>query len=196
MVSNKCILQVVFFLFLTASLTGDARGQSRVDLDKAIEEFNRKAQANEIGAKQPPLTMEEVVAAIRRWDREKLGPTHGARDEYDEIARSQSLEKNDSISFIDSWGPLKIGEEYYYFDVWWIDLRIERAEVADGLGRTPGRFNLRIRDRTISSRKLTPEEVEAFLKRKRETELYLLMQKMQRDRRSRQRTGRGKDKSA
>src|SRR5438046_396842 len=38
-----------------------------VSLGQAVEDFNRRAQSTKIGKTQPPLTVEEVVAAIHDW---------------------------------------------------------------------------------------------------------------------------------
>lgn len=108
--------------------------EERMSLEQAIREFNYKAEHHSVGKTQPPLTADEVVAAIRgknAEDNTRLG----------EIADTRFLISGEQLSFTPGWIT-----EGNYVTVWWIDLSVK------GHG-------LRIRDRTLSSRKLTSEEL-------------------------------------
>ena len=148
---------ICLFLFFGS---GISLGQSRIPLKDAVEKFNQKAKEDRIGKTQPPLTVAEVLAAIRisRGDLARYTIPDEAKDEYLEIENELSIEELDNIKSTNSLGYFEIKGEVYAFDVWWIDLRIKRHEIADGFGRKPSHFNVRIRENTISSRKLTPEE--------------------------------------
>ena len=106
-------------------------------LSEAVSEFNKKTKHHSIGASQPPLTSDEVVAAILR----RQASDRDSTDPLLRVASSRMLQIGDELMFT----PVLTSEKYH-FTVWWIDLR------------TPG-GGLRIRDRTLSSRSLTPDEL-------------------------------------
>jgi hypothetical protein len=108
----------------------------RKSLEQAVREFNYKAKHHSVGKTQTPLTADEVVSAIR-----SKNAKGNAR--LEEIAETRLLIPGEELSFISGWIT-----EGNYVTVWWIDLRVK------GHG-------LRIRDQTLSSRKLTSEELAA-----------------------------------
>lgn len=108
--------------------------KERMSLEQAVREFNYKAKHHSVGKTQPPLTADEIVAAIR-------GKNAEDNTRLEEIADTRFLIPGEELSFMPGWIT-----EGNYVTVWWIDLRVK------GHG-------LRIRDRTLSSRKLTSEEL-------------------------------------
>ncbi|MEM9412033.1 MAG: hypothetical protein AAGA30_13025 [Planctomycetota bacterium] len=153
--------------------------QSRIPLKDAIEKFNKKAKGDRIGKTQPALTVEEVLAAIRmsRGDLARYAIPDEAKGEYLEIENELSIEELDKFESTNRWGSFEIKGEVYTFDVWWIDLRIKRHEIADGFGRKPSHFNIRIRENAISSRKLTPEESAQWRKKVEENEIDMAIRR-------------------
>jgi hypothetical protein len=92
-------------------------------LAEAVKEFNRRAQVDAIGKTQPPLTEDEVVAAIRWWDREEEPVTDDVYQAYQAIADSGKLPAGAALYFITKCsGPN--GDEV---DVWWINLEVWTA---------------------------------------------------------------------
>jgi hypothetical protein len=144
-----------------------------------VKAFNRVARTDKIGKSQPPLTVDEVIAAIRLIDIKKFYMAEECRDEFNLIANEKSIESIDKFQFTHGWGPLKIDGELSQFKVWWIDLRIERDSIKDRFGRTPAYSNLRIRDRTISTRRLTESEVAKYEERKLANDINQQKQRMQ-----------------
>ena len=130
------------------AVTSEDDAESTTPLKAAVETFNQEAAADEIGKTQPPLTEDEVVAAIRGWIPEH---TPGVRDDqyarFQEIAESRKLPEGSELTFCPGW----TGYRGFQFTVWWIDLTIKT-------GKKSG-YTFRIRDQKISSRKMTPEEL-------------------------------------
>ena len=154
-------LQLVFAIALLLSMASfvglanaqadnSIRKQIRIDelrkLDVVVAEFNELAANHVIGADQPPLTTDEVVAAIRRWPHDRKIADE-KKKQFIEIAETRMLNASVApgtrLSF--STGLQRNGN---YFTVWWIDLTFER-------------YTFRIRDRTISSRPMTDAEKKA-----------------------------------
>ncbi|QDT17096.1 hypothetical protein [Alienimonas californiensis] len=124
-----------------------ADGAKRTSLAAAVDQFNEEAAESPIGKTQPPLTTDEVVAAIRSW-MPKYGPA--VSDEryrqYLQIAETGVLPPGARLH---SNTTHYIGG--YAITVWWADLGIYDP---DG-----GGYNFRIRDQKLSSRKLTEKEL-------------------------------------
>src|SRR5262249_21941590 len=103
-------------------------------LAEAVEEFNRRAQNNPTGKTQPPLTEDEVVAAIRgRPGRPAPDDVHKA---YRAIADNKTLPAGATLSFIPCSALFR--------SVWWVDLSIMT-------GPDTG-FSVRIRKQTLRCR--------------------------------------------
>jgi hypothetical protein len=64
-------------------------------LANAVEEFNQRANNDDIGKWQEPLTVEEVIAAIRLWDRKQTPASDQVYDTCQEIAESRLLPENE-----------------------------------------------------------------------------------------------------
>jgi hypothetical protein len=126
-------------LFLVGSpLTGDEKPME-VTLADAVKEFNRRAQDDATGKTQPALTEDEVVAAIRLWDREEEPVTDDIYKAYQAIADTKKLPEGATLYFITKCLNPPRGHE---FDVWWINLEIE----------TGGGYAFRVRHQMLRSR--------------------------------------------
>jgi len=105
------------------TIEGQERGAmlKEVTLAEAVKGFNRRAQEDATGKTQPPLTEDEVVAAIRGWDREEEPVTDDIYTAYQAIADTRKLPARAALYFITRcWGL----NDPYEFDVWWINLEI------------------------------------------------------------------------
>lgn len=111
-------------------------------LQEAVDDFNIEAAADPIGATQPPLTSDEVIAAIRGWDREENDVDEPTYQEYLAIVSTRLLPAHASFRRI--W---RLIDDDYEFTVWWVDLV---------LGQHGGHigYSYRIRARWISSEPL------------------------------------------
>src|SRR5688500_5611643 len=94
-----CIAMLgVYFAASAFALQDDAA--SETPLKAAVENFNQKARMNLIGKTQPPLTEDEVVAAIRGWiPKHTPGVTDEVFDLFQEIAESRELPDGAELSF-------------------------------------------------------------------------------------------------
>ncbi len=109
-------------------------------LDRAVDEFNKRAGKNAIGKFEPPLTSDEVVAAIRGWDRASVPIDDEKFALFEQIAATGQLPLGATLSSTTDW----ITREYNY-RVWWIDLTV-MTDVNRG-------YTFRIRSRILSSQK-------------------------------------------
>jgi hypothetical protein len=114
--------------------------QEERSLREAVAAFNVAAQLDPVGKGQPPLTDEEVIAAIRGWIREKVKASDEVHAAYQKIAETGRLPKEAELDFTTGW----IGFRGYDFDVWWIDLTLRNGE---GTG-----YTYRIRDQKLRCR--------------------------------------------
>jgi hypothetical protein len=120
-------------------------------LTDAVRAFNAEAAENPIGKTQPPLTEDEVVAAIRGILRELTPMTDEVYNAYQKVAETRTLPPRATLHFTTDWVPRLEG---FHFTVWWADLSIMTGEHAG--------YNYRLRDRKISSRPLTDDERESL----------------------------------
>jgi hypothetical protein len=107
-----------------------------------VAQFNREAQTDSIGKTQNPLTVDEVVAAIRafvRDDKPSMNEAHYAA--FQKIADTRILPAGSNLDRITHL----IERNGYEFDVWWIDLFLHQnpslPDPAVGLG-----YNFRVRN--------------------------------------------------
>lgn len=105
-----------------------------VTLRDAVKELNARAKKDEIGKTQEPLTTDEVIAAIRLWDRESMKVDDRTYAMFQEIAKSQKLSEGTKFDFITRCSQCN----GYNVEVWWVDL-------VDG----DSRYRYRIRDRKL-----------------------------------------------
>jgi hypothetical protein len=143
---------VIFVGFLALAVSNFAADKppaesSTTSLADAVKEFNESFRVKHAGKDQPPLTEDEVVAAIRGWVREFTPPvTDEVYDAFQKVAETRVLPKGAKIDMINGWK----GYRGFSFDVWWIDLRMPVGEKSG--------YAFRIRSRTMSSRPLNEEE--------------------------------------
>jgi hypothetical protein len=133
------VASVLFFV--GASVPGDEKAKT-VTLAEAVKEFNQRAGSDETGKAQPPLTEDEVVAAIRGWIREQLPAPDDVYGVYQTIAGTKKLPEGAKLTFTTKWS----GFNKHEFDVWWVDLHIT-------LGLGTG-YGFRIRDQKLRCRPL------------------------------------------
>src|SRR5438309_5815365 len=114
-------------VFATASAVGPlatAGSDGPRSLADAVTAVNAAATDDAIGRDQPPLTEDEVVAAIRAYRPEK-GDEHGQdlRPAFQRIAETRELPPKAAFETMTQWEP----DEHFAYDVWWVRLRLERA---------------------------------------------------------------------
>jgi hypothetical protein len=126
-----------------------AADEQATPLADAVRAFNAEAAEDPIGKTQPPLTEDEVIAALRGIMRELTPMTDEVYNTYQKIAETRTLPPRAELHFTTGWVPRLEG---FHFTVWWADLSIMTGEHAG--------YNYRLRDRKISSRPLTEEELE------------------------------------
>lgn len=121
----------------------DSKKSGEVSLDDAVNAFNLAASRNPIGKFQEPLTVDEVIAAIRAWNERRNPVDEETLKKYREIASTRRLPKNGKIDFTTA-----MGRDGFHFDVWWVDLTVMTGERKG--------YTFRIRDRRISSSEASP----------------------------------------
>jgi len=144
----------------SAEATGETPPTNRdrpVSLAQAIETFNAEAAADPVGRAQPPLTEEEVVAAIRAAKPEKDSAVFEELFRaLKRIAETRVLPPKAEFATMTLWDP---GEAFVY-DVWWVRIEMPKE---DG-----GGYSMPIRERRIRSRTLE-EEIQRLEKVLQET---------------------------
>ena len=100
---------------------------ANIQLQIAVDEFNRQAAKDEVGKTQPPLTVKEVVANIRGIIREDHPMPQEVYDALQAIADKLVFPDKASLGFISTWR----GFEGYDYKVWWIDLAVNTGYAAD-----------------------------------------------------------------
>ena len=140
------IAAVFGLLILTTSFAladDSAKEQSLAD---AVKTFNEKALRSRIGKVQPPLTEDEVIAAILGWKNEQPKASKAYYDVIQKVAHTRTLPPNANLSFFASYSDGK----GYHFDVWWIDISIEKK-----VDRFEG-YGYRLREKWLRARPTTP----------------------------------------
>jgi beta-lactamase regulating signal transducer with metallopeptidase domain len=124
-------------------------------LDQAVREFSEKTARHSFNLQGPrqsplpkekwpaPLTADEVIAAIRGWDRTKHPVADSTYRIYEEIAKTKILPPHSQLSFQDQWWQYSEQDNDEY-RVWWIDLAVMT-------GKNAG-YGLRIRDQKLDQR--------------------------------------------
>lgn len=125
--------------------SGSVTAKNSMAIDEAAAQLNQISKRHRLGKSQVPITADEVIGAIRRWSH---APeiSDETKAKFNRIAKTGTLSAGDRLHF--STGLWSNGN---YYTVWWLDLTVDN-------------YTFRIRDRTISSRKQTEDEV-AMLKR-------------------------------
>jgi len=85
-------------------------------LADAVDEFNRYAQFDPIGKTRPPLTEDEVVAAIRgwKWTRKEHPVTEPVFQTFQTIAETRKLPPGAGLQSCSGWDT---GPQGYKFEV-------------------------------------------------------------------------------
>ena len=115
--------------------------KEKSSLDRAVDEFNKRAGKNPIGKFEPPLTSDEVVAAIRGWDRASVPIDDEKFALFEQIAATGQLPPGAKLSSNTNWVT-----RGFNYQVWWIDLDV-MTDVNQG-------YTFRIRSRILSSQKI------------------------------------------
>jgi hypothetical protein len=148
------MVMAVSILNLVLSGTASSLPQSSdraVPLADAIKAFNKKAAIHYIGKDQPPITEEEVIAAIRASERpNNPAVSDNLHNGFKQIAETRQLPPGAVLESLGGgWDP---GGAFVY-DVWWVRIAMPKE---DG-----GTYSFRIRERMIRSRTLKEELVQA-----------------------------------
>jgi hypothetical protein len=118
-------------------------------LAEAVQQLNSISKQHNIGKTQEPLTADEVIGAIRRWSNKRDIPVE-TKAKFERIAETGMLNAGDQLKFATG-----LFSEGNFYAVWWLDLTVDN-------------YVFRVRDRTISSRKQTDEEIAMLAKLRRE----------------------------
>ena len=155
--SMKTLVTLISLLALT--FAGLANEETRLDIDKDIPLAEGIRRANEQFACTPPLTEEEVIAAVQAIKLEDPEIKEAIYEIYQRVAKERVLPKAMYFSRIQSWGP---SEEGYMFKVDWKDLTLTSLPVGPKDEKIGYGYRYRLRARFISSRQLTKEERQTF----------------------------------
>lgn len=147
----------VFFALLVAwcvcATADDAERRAGVDFMKqttlgdAVKQFNAQVnRTSDLGREQPPLTVDELVAAIRAWDTEKNPIVPELHAVFHSIAETGKLPSGSHLDYSTGWDPGR----GYQFTVWRVNLSISAPHPTKADSRIG--YTFRVRDRIISSR--------------------------------------------
>jgi len=118
--------------------SGTVRVTEKSSLAEVVARLNDDIIGHPIGKNQTPITVDEIVAVIRRHLGSKI--PKNKRNEFLAVATTEMLNSGDWLKYsTESW------TDEFHFTVWSIEL-------------TVGGYKIRIRDRAISSRAQTPLE--------------------------------------
>jgi hypothetical protein len=124
-------------------------------LGQAIDEFNQKALADQIGKDQPPLSEAEVVAAIRLSEKATFAEASDSLFQtFKEIAATRQLPPGASMEVLTRIDP---GGEFI-FDVWYVRIMLLKP---DG-----GTYSFAIRRQVVGSKSVAVVARELELKLK------------------------------
>ena len=127
-----------------------------ISLEEAIAIFNKFAQCDDRGKTQPPLTVEEVKAAIRDWDCKKEGDAEDKKFCADvwKIAETGKMPKGSFFDFDNGTGGTSRVRGYrgYYVKTWEIELYLHLDKYRRDLRDVP-EFAHSIKLKYLSSEK-------------------------------------------
>jgi hypothetical protein len=138
-------------LALTSAVYPAEPFAAETPLAAAVERFNAQAKLDPIGKDQPPLTVDETVAAIRGWVRKHHSVTDEYYQAFQKIADTATLPAGSRLDFTTGW------KNYngYDFVVWWVDLTLSPPSPGGSEPATAAGYTYRIRDRKLSCRPAT-----------------------------------------
>jgi hypothetical protein len=91
-----------------------------VSVTQAVEDFNRYAQCHQLGKTQPPLTVDEFLAAVRDANPAEEKIQDWVYKIYRQISKTQMMPKG---AFID-YGLGAVNDRGYDIQLWSIDLYV------------------------------------------------------------------------
>ena len=147
---NTLSLIVLLNLAFTGGLAlraAEPEPDGSTSLADAVAAFNEKALKNPIGKEQPPLTEEEVIAAIR-WsdlDRKQLPVSDQEFRAFRNIADTRRLPKGSEFEALTGFEP----NQEFVFEAWSVRIRMPKEN---------GTYAFVIRERLIRSRLIGAEE--------------------------------------
>jgi thiol-disulfide isomerase/thioredoxin len=97
--------------------TSDKASASSRPLSEAVEEFNVRAQADDIGRHQLVLTEEEVLSAIANFDWHAARVEPSIREIFEKVSETRTLPHDANLDFTSRYS-----DGMNEFDVWWIGL--------------------------------------------------------------------------
>lgn len=134
-----------------APVKSDSKDPNARPLAAAIQAFNAQHQADSIGKDQPPLTEDEVIAAIHNWETKSMEAdvTRAEFDAFHAIANTHVLPANSEFEVIKGFQP----NDNFEFEAWSVRIRMPRQS-------KPGwTYAFTIRDRLIRSRRIDNREI-------------------------------------
>jgi hypothetical protein len=136
-----------------ASAPANSPVPAAMSLDEAVRIFNAQAQADQVGKDQPPLTVDEVVGAIRWFNRNEAPVTDAEFAAFRKIAETKQLPRGTEFEVLGGFIP---GDGFRYTR-WSVRIRMPQI--------TPpgGSFAYSLRERTIRAEPETGEERKASL---------------------------------
>ena len=133
----------------TATAPAKANANESPTLAGAIETFNARAATDAIGKTQPPLTEDEVIAAIRWVNavRAEPGVTEAEYAALLQVAQTRRLSPGAELEVLTGFEP----DNKTVFTAWSVRLRMPHGE-------NGGTYAFPLRERMIGSRLIGPEE--------------------------------------
>jgi RNA polymerase sigma factor (sigma-70 family) len=122
-------------------------------LGKAVDDFNQNAMTSAIGRDQPPLTEDEVIAAIRFYSDENPGTIEGALDDFRLVSEKRDMPPG--MELVNHQMDDRDGD--FAYEVWLIQIQMPN--------KRGGHSMIPIRSRVIRS--LTLEEAIKYADAKR-----------------------------
>ena len=112
-----------------AGASGSPKVANRSPLAEAVDAFNRNAMNIEIGRDQPPLTEDEVIAAIRYHADDGTGFIKGALDDFRMVSETRDMPpgmrfENRQMNDMD-------GD--FVFEGWWVQIVMSKAGGGDSV---------------------------------------------------------------
>jgi hypothetical protein len=133
---------------LRSSAAGEPSPTDALPLAEAISSFNAKATQDPIGKEQPPLTEDEVIAAIRWWesDRKESPVSDGEFRAFLNIAETRRLPAGWTFEVLTHFEP----DDRLLIEAWSVRIVMPRIN--------GGTYEFRVRERMVRSRLIGTDE--------------------------------------
>lgn len=128
------------------AMNSDCLFEGPIALAAAVADFNLRATQDEVGKAQTPLTVDEVVTAIRSAGRHQLPLIEYQRRMMHTVAETQQLPAYSGLKFTTTW----FSPSGYRCEVWWVELVLCSQEQQHD-ERLAAACSLRIRDHRLRS---------------------------------------------